>query len=87
MRKHWSLVVVLAIQLAILAAIPAKKIMARASGATVVLKTAPVDPYDILSGYYVILAYEVQREARKYDHQFSDGDVVWLNLVHDEPAW
>lgn len=51
----------LALQVLILASIPAQKAYTRATGRSVILKVAPVDPYSILSGYYVTLGYEISR--------------------------
>ncbi len=52
-------VLAIAVQLAILAAIPARHVIARSCGTTVMLKMQPVDPYDILSGYHMVIRYEV----------------------------
>jgi uncharacterized membrane-anchored protein len=49
------------VQLAILAAVPGKQIYARMTGRLITLKIAPVDPYNILSGYYMTLGYEIAR--------------------------
>jgi uncharacterized membrane-anchored protein len=46
-------------QVLILAAVPAQKIYTRAVGRSVMLKIRPVDPYNLLSGYYVTLNYEI----------------------------
>lgn len=51
-------------QALILAVVPAQKIYTRATGTTVLLKIRPVDPYSMLSGYYVTLNFEIgQLEA------------------------
>jgi len=39
--------------------VPAQKIYTRATGRSVTLKIRPVDPYNVLSGYYVTLNYEI----------------------------
>ena len=51
----------LSLQILILVGVPAQKIYTRATGRSVILKVAPVDPYSILSGYYVTLGYELNR--------------------------
>lgn len=60
MRKQtllfWLAVLV---QVLIVAAVPARKIYTRLTGTTIMIKTAPVDPYDFLSGYHVVLNYEI----------------------------
>ena len=52
-------VLAVAAQFLILAAVPAQKIYTRATGRSVMLKIRPVDPYNVLSGYYVTLNYEI----------------------------
>jgi len=60
MNRH-ALYFVLAVaaQFLILAAAPAQKIYTRATGRSVTLKMRPVDPYNVLSGYYITLNYEI----------------------------
>jgi len=58
-RRAHFFVLAVAAQLLILAAVPAQKIYTRATGRSVALKMRPVDPYNILSGYYVTLNYEI----------------------------
>lgn len=65
------------VQLAILAAVPAQKIRTRVTGRTVILKTAPVDPYSVLSGYYVMLSYAISRLP----------DDMSRNLDHHKPCY
>jgi len=48
-------------QAAILAAVPGKQVYARLTGKLITIKTAPVDPYDFLSGYHVVLNYDISR--------------------------
>jgi len=52
------------VQVLILAAVPGQKLYTLLTGRTVVLRTAPVDPYDVMSGYYVTLSYEISRFDR-----------------------
>jgi uncharacterized membrane-anchored protein len=59
--RHWRAGAVIVAQLAILAAIPLRQVRARLSGTTVTLETVPVDPYDVLSGYYVTLRYAAEQ--------------------------
>jgi uncharacterized membrane-anchored protein len=72
MNRH-ALYFVLAVaaQFLILAAVPAQKIYTRATGRSVTLKIRPVDPYNVLSGYYVTLNYEIANPA-----SFADSGVV-----------
>jgi uncharacterized membrane-anchored protein len=95
-RLVWFIVAVAA-QLFILAAVPAQKIHARVTGKTILLKTAPVDPYSIMSGYYVTLGYEISNpkvstEWKKWpvDKQVwvilkADPNGIWDTVsVHDK---
>ena len=60
-RSHWRFWLPLAFQTLILLALPFQAAYTYATGQTVVLQTAPVDPYDLLRGYYVILSYDISR--------------------------
>jgi uncharacterized membrane-anchored protein len=53
------LAVPLFLQSLLICSIAAQSIYALATGTTVVLKTMPVDPYDLLRGYYQILSYDI----------------------------
>ena len=67
------------VQLAILALVPAQKLGAVLFGRTIVLRTRPVDPYDIMSGYYVTLSYDISRPRGMPSVQ--DGETVYVVLV------
>lgn len=54
-------ILAVAAQAAILAAVPGRQVYTRATGKLITIKTAPVDPYDFLSGYHVVLNYEISR--------------------------
>jgi uncharacterized membrane-anchored protein len=60
-RKALIFAAAVAAQVLILVAMPLSKAYTRATGRTVVLKVAPVDPYTSLSGYYVTLGYDISR--------------------------
>jgi len=88
MRRHWPLAVVLVVQAGILAAMAARHVVARTWGTPVTLRTAPVDPYDFMSGYYLVLQYEVEEPPRELvPPDLVDGDRVWLVVRRAEPAW
>jgi uncharacterized membrane-anchored protein len=53
------LAVPLFLQSLLIYSIAAQSIYALATGTTVLLKTAPVDPYDLLRGYYQTLSYDI----------------------------
>ncbi len=66
------------LQVLILLGVPARKAYTRATGRDVVLKVAPVDPYSILSGYYVILDYDISRPADFANApKFEPGEVIY----------
>ena len=67
-------ILAIAAQLLILAAVPAKQIHALKTGKTVRLYTAPVDPYSIMSGYYVTLGYEISRPGRTQANWWNDAN-------------
>lgn len=56
----WRFWLPLGLQLLIVAAVPAPQIWAHATGTTVLLRTAPVDPYDVLRGRFMRLGYADQ---------------------------
>ncbi len=53
------LAIPLLLQSLLICSIPFQSIYALATGTTVVLKTMPVDPYDLLRGYYQVLSYDI----------------------------
>ena len=52
----------LTLQLALILSVPAQAIYTHMTGRTVILQTAPVDPYDFLRGYYQVLSYDISRK-------------------------
>ncbi|MGB3614223.1 MAG: GDYXXLXY domain-containing protein [Elainellaceae cyanobacterium] len=63
-RLPWQFWLPLALQLMLILAAPARSMYTYATGESVLLQTAPVDPYDLLRGYYVTLSYQIsQSEA------------------------
>ncbi|NDJ18487.1 GDYXXLXY domain-containing protein [Myxacorys almedinensis] len=55
-RRFW---IPLLVQLALIAAVPAQAVYTHLTGRTVVLQTAPIDPYDLLRGYSQTLGYDI----------------------------
>ncbi len=89
MPKHAPFIAAIALQLLILIAIPMKKVIARMSGARIVLKTRPVDPYNIMSGYYVTLSYEVERPEQPDAplRKRKQNATAWVVVEPAQPAW
>lgn len=57
----WRFWLPLVLQAALILGIPAPAAYLHLTGRTIVLKTVPVDPYDFLRGYSVILSYEISQ--------------------------
>lgn len=55
------------------------------NGKTIVLDTAPVDPFDPFRGQYMIINYEISTFPNK---DFKQGDTVYVSLKEDaEGIW
>lgn len=57
----WRFWLPLLCQAALILAIPSQALYTQVTGRTIILKTAPVDPYDLLRGYSVTLGYDISR--------------------------
>ena len=57
----WRLLVPLLLQIGLIAAVPAQSVYTFLTGKTVILQTVPVDPYDLLRGYYQVLSYDISQ--------------------------
>ncbi|WP_242346291.1 GDYXXLXY domain-containing protein [Anaeromyxobacter terrae] len=86
-RSFWRLAAVLALQVAILAAIPLRQVRARLAGTVVTLETVPFDPYDVLSGYYATLRYAAESPPGLAEARLAPGDTAFIVLERAEPAW
>lgn len=88
MRRWWPLLLVLAAQFALLAALPVGNVASRLLGVEVTLRTRPSDPFDILSGHHVELRYEVERPgSEKVPEGLREGERVFVVIRRDTPAW
>ncbi|MBL7979402.1 MAG: GDYXXLXY domain-containing protein [Bacteroidetes Order II. Incertae sedis bacterium] len=85
MKKYLPFLVMIALQVLILALVPARTLMTRAVGEEISLPLAPIDPYDMWSGYYVILNYDISRpDLTQWDKlKFEDGQTVWAVVKRD----
>ena len=60
------------------------------NGTEIALKTAPVDPRDLLRGDYVVLRYDVSRLTPAEDRQpwaFAADQVVYVPLIEAQGEW
>lgn len=97
MRKKIYLILAILLQCAIIAAVPLPKLFARLTGQTITIKTAPVDPYDFLSGYHVILSYEISQPpsestesetVNRPDFYYSNNQTLYNVLeMDDDGVW
>lgn len=62
-KKHWPFVAAVVVQALIVVGVPSRRAYTLFTGRTVFLKTAPVDPYDIISGQYVALGYDISNRS------------------------
>ncbi len=82
------LAAVVAIQIAILAAVPARQVKARVTGSDVTLATGPIDPFDPFGGHHVVLTYLVERPGvGQASTGLEPGDPVFVTVARGEPAW
>ena len=79
MTRHWPLAVVLIVQIGVLVYLPAGQVRARLTGTEVTLRTAPVDPYDVLSGYYMTHNGKGQRMFANVDFGLGSSGGPVLN--------
>lgn len=88
MSKRASLAAFVAavlIQVLILVGVPARKAITLATGKNAVLKVEPVDPYSLLSGYYVTLAYDINRVTSFPNApELSEGDECYAVIEMGE---
>ncbi|WP_414543607.1 GDYXXLXY domain-containing protein [Nostoc sp. CCY0012] len=76
----WRFVIPLLIQAGFILAVPAQAVYTLMTGRTAVLQTVPVDPYDLLRGYSVILNYEISLTSNLKE---LPG---WTELVKQHPS-
>ncbi len=57
--QWWKFAVPLVLQTALILAVPAQAVYTHLTGTTVILETRPVDPYDMMRGYYQTLSYKI----------------------------
>lgn len=60
----WRFWIPLLFQAILITTIPAQAFYTFVTGKTVILQTAPVDPYDFLRGYYQTLSYDISNNSK-----------------------
>lgn len=87
-RTFWAAV---ALQILILFGMMGVHGFTLATGEPVLLKTAPVDPWDMFRGQYVRLTYEISRieegSIPMEGAPYQRGDRVWVTLQQGDPFW
>jgi uncharacterized membrane-anchored protein len=65
--RVWRFWLPLLFQVVLILAVPAQAVYTRLTGRTVILQTVPVDPYELLRGYFQTLRYDIslQENLRK----------------------
>jgi uncharacterized membrane-anchored protein len=85
LKKTALFLLAVLIQMLIVAAVPAKQIYTRLTGRLITIKTAIIDPYNILSGYYVILNYEISTSPLFDQINYpSKGKPSWVYVLLKE---
>lgn len=83
LKKTLLFLLAVLIQVLIVAAVPGKQIFARMTGRLITIKTAPVDPYSFLSGYYVTLSYQISRPPQGFQADNRPSEPVYVVLTED----
>jgi uncharacterized membrane-anchored protein len=87
-KKTILFILVVLLQLVLLLMIPIPRWVALTTGRTVVLETAPVDPYSMMRGYYVRLNYQISSPDNlpvgKEPIQFRNGKNYYVIMVPDQ---
>jgi uncharacterized membrane-anchored protein len=83
LKKICLFLLAVLIQVLIVAAVPGKQIYSRMTGRLITIKTAPVDPYNILSGYYVNLTYDISRPPLPFQTGYGSLEPVYVLLKED----
>lgn len=84
MIKHLIFAAAVLAQIAIMAVSPVDKMMIRSSGRVITLETRPVDPYDVMRGYYVTLHYRISEPPGYSKNAPRNGDTVYVLLKRDD---
>ena len=88
LKWYIGFIVAVLVQLLLLGAVAAKRIIPLYVGRTVILKIEPVDPYDIFKGYYLQLDYDISRlDSLKQSHLPENGRVYVVLEENKQGIW
>ena len=87
----WKFWTPLLFQLILILAVPSQAFYTQVTGKTVILQTAPVDPYDFFRGYYQTLSYDISnrdtlkalpgwKEISKGEDYLPPGTLIYVTL-------
>ena len=79
---QWRFWLPLLFQGFLILAVPARDAHTVITGTPVVLQTAPVDPYDILRGYYQTLSYDISQRHRL--EELPGGQELFNSPLHGD---
>lgn len=86
MNQYKRLIIALAVLIGIAGSFVLYLSFPLLTGKTVVLKTQPVDPFDLLRGQYLTINYEISRVNLSADAK--EGDAVYVSLKEgDDKIW
>jgi uncharacterized membrane-anchored protein len=89
-NKRWFWAAV-ALQILILLGLIGTHLYTRFTGAPVLLRTLPVDPWDLFRGEYVALRYEISElspeQVPMTGIPYRRGQTVWVTLRKGDPFW
>lgn len=87
-RQTLYFIAAIAFQVVVLAFVPARKFYTLQTGQMITIRTMPVDPYDFLSGYHVVLSYDISQLLEPDDYILSDGKPIFVVLIEgDDGIW
>ena len=78
---------VVSLQALVLMGATAREEYYRHTGEEVVVRTVPVDPFDLLRGQYVILGYGFQSPPDWVEYFYEDGETVYVVLTRKGRYW
>ena len=91
MRRKLLFTLAVTLQIAVLLVMMGMKSYTLAYGAKILLKTEPVDPWDLFRGDYVTLNYEISRLDLKSvaagGERFKRNDTVYVTLKQQGKYW